>query len=40
VVGLEGYGMEIIERVPINSAANPHNARYLSTKKKKMGHLL
>ena len=31
VVGLEGYGMEIIERVPINSAANPHNARYLST---------
>ena len=40
VVGLEGYGMEIIERLPIRSAANPHNARYLSTKKKKMGHLL
>ena len=40
VVGLEGYGMEIIERLPIRSAANPHNARYLSTTKKKMGHLL
>jgi 3,4-dihydroxy 2-butanone 4-phosphate synthase/GTP cyclohydrolase II len=40
VVGLEGYGMEIIERVPIRSEANQHNARYLSTKKKKLGHLL
>lgn len=40
VVGLEGYGMEIIERVPIRSESNPHNERYLSTKKKKMGHLL
>ena len=40
VVGLEGYGMEIVERLPIRSTANPHNAHYLSTKKKKMGHLL
>ena len=40
VVGLEGYGMEIVERIPIRSVANPHNARYLSTKKRKMGHLL
>jgi len=40
VVGLEGYGMEIIERVPIRSEPNKDNARYLSTKKKKMGHLL
>ncbi len=40
VVGLDGYGMEIIERIPIRSTANPHNAHYLSTKKKKMGHLL
>ena len=40
VVGLEGYGMEIVERVPIRSEANPHNARYLSTKKNKLGHLL
>jgi len=40
VVGLEGYGMEIIERIPIRTAANKHNARYLSTKKKKLGHLI
>ena len=40
VVGLEGYGMEIVERIPIHSVANLHNSRYLSTKKKKMGHLL
>lgn len=39
IVGLEGFGMEVIERVPITSACNEHNARYLSTKKKKMGHL-
>src|SRR4051794_111379 len=40
VVGLEGYGLEMIEQVPIRSKANPHNARYLETKKLKMGHLL
>ena len=40
VVGLEGYGMEIIERVPIRSEPNLHNARYLSTKKKKLGHII
>jgi len=40
VVGLEGYGMEIVERVPIRSDANKHNARYLSTKKKKLGHMI
>ena len=40
VVGLDGYGMEIVERVPIRSISNPHNAGYLSTKKKKLGHLL
>ncbi len=40
VVGLEGYGLEIVEQLPIRSTANPHNARYLSTKKKKMGHML
>jgi len=40
VVGLEGYGMEIIERVPIRSEPNRHNARYLSTKKKKLGHMI
>ena len=40
VVGLEGYGMQMVEQVPIRSDANPHNAKYLETKKMKMGHLL
>jgi 3,4-dihydroxy 2-butanone 4-phosphate synthase/GTP cyclohydrolase II len=40
VVGLEGYGLEMVEQVPIRSEANPHNAKYLETKKVKMGHLL
>jgi 3,4-dihydroxy 2-butanone 4-phosphate synthase/GTP cyclohydrolase II len=40
VVGLEGYGLELVEQVPIRSQANPHNVRYLETKKSKMGHLL
>ncbi len=40
VVGLEGYGLEIVEQLPIRSVANPHNAKYLSTKKTKMGHML
>ncbi len=40
VVGLEGYGIKMVEQVPIRSAANPHNARYLETKRTKMGHML
>ncbi|HEY3897897.1 MAG TPA: bifunctional 3,4-dihydroxy-2-butanone-4-phosphate synthase/GTP cyclohydrolase II [Chthoniobacter sp.] len=40
VIGLEGYGLKIVEVVPIKSPANPHNAKYLETKKLKMGHLL
>jgi 3,4-dihydroxy 2-butanone 4-phosphate synthase/GTP cyclohydrolase II len=40
VVGLEGYGIQMVEQVPIRSEANPHNARYLETKKTKLGHLL
>ena len=40
VVGLEGYGLEMIEQVPIRTEANPHNARYLETKKVKLGHML
>jgi 3,4-dihydroxy 2-butanone 4-phosphate synthase/GTP cyclohydrolase II len=40
VVGLEGYNMEIVEQVPIRCTPNPHNMKYLETKKKKMGHLL
>jgi 3,4-dihydroxy 2-butanone 4-phosphate synthase/GTP cyclohydrolase II len=40
VVGLEGYGLEIVEQVPIKVRANVHNARYLKTKREKLGHLL
>ena len=40
IVGLEGYGLEIVEQVPIKVNPNPHNSRYLKTKRDKMGHLL
>jgi 3,4-dihydroxy 2-butanone 4-phosphate synthase/GTP cyclohydrolase II len=40
IVGLEGYGLEIVEQVPIKVKPNPHNERYLKTKRRKMGHLL
>jgi len=40
VVGLEGYGLEITEQVPIRIKPNPHNSKYLETKRLKMGHLL
>jgi 3,4-dihydroxy 2-butanone 4-phosphate synthase/GTP cyclohydrolase II len=40
IVGLEGYGLKIVEQVPIRVKPNPHNERYLKTKRKKMGHLL
>jgi 3,4-dihydroxy 2-butanone 4-phosphate synthase/GTP cyclohydrolase II len=40
VIGLEGYGMEIVEVVGIKPPSNPHNERYLETKRQKMGHLL
>jgi len=38
--GLMGYGLEISETIPLEIAANPHNKRYLETKRDKMGHLL
>ncbi len=40
VVGLDGYGLEIVEQVPIRVKANPHNESYLKTKREKLGHLL
>jgi 3,4-dihydroxy 2-butanone 4-phosphate synthase/GTP cyclohydrolase II len=38
--GLDGYGLEIVERVPLQSVPNPENIRYLRTKQQRMGHLL
>ncbi|MBA3653373.1 MAG: bifunctional 3,4-dihydroxy-2-butanone-4-phosphate synthase/GTP cyclohydrolase II [Actinobacteria bacterium] len=38
--GLAGFGLEIIERVPLEVAPNPHNIEYLRTKRERMGHLL
>lgn len=40
VVGLEGYGLKIVEQLPIKVKPNPHNERYLKTKREKLGHLL
>ena len=40
IVGLEGYGLEVVEQIPIKVKPNPHNARYLKTKRDKLGHLL
>ncbi|MEM6336339.1 MAG: bifunctional 3,4-dihydroxy-2-butanone-4-phosphate synthase/GTP cyclohydrolase II [Bacteroidota bacterium] len=39
-VGISGYGLEIVERVPIEITPNPANERYLRTKRDRMGHLL
>jgi 3,4-dihydroxy 2-butanone 4-phosphate synthase/GTP cyclohydrolase II len=40
VIGLESYGIEIVETVPVIVPSNPYNARYLKTKQDKMGHQL
>ena len=40
MVGLDGYGLSIVEQVPIEVPANIHNKCYLECKKLKMGHLL
>lgn len=39
-IGLEGYGLEIVENVPIEVPLTPYNRRYMRTKKDRMGHLL
>lgn len=40
IAGLEGYGLSISERVPLQMDASEHNKQYLQTKMKKLGHLL
>jgi 3,4-dihydroxy 2-butanone 4-phosphate synthase/GTP cyclohydrolase II len=40
IVGIHGYGLTVVERVPLEVRPNPVNARYLKTKKAKLGHLL
>ena len=40
VVGLEGYGLEITEQIPLSLPANIHNQKYLDTKRTRMGHTL
>ena len=40
IVGLGGYGLKVVEQVPIRVQPNPHNERYLKTKREKLGHLL
>lgn len=40
VIGLKGYGLEIVERVPIEIQPNENNERYLKTKRDKLGHII
>ncbi len=40
VIGLGGYGLEIIEQIPLSLPSNPHNQKYLETKRHRMGHTL
>ncbi|MBI1976199.1 MAG: bifunctional 3,4-dihydroxy-2-butanone-4-phosphate synthase/GTP cyclohydrolase II [Candidatus Omnitrophica bacterium] len=40
IVGLEGYGLEVVERVPIEMSPRPENEKYLKAKKEKLGHIL
>ncbi|MEA2425068.1 MAG: 3,4-dihydroxy 2-butanone 4-phosphate synthase / cyclohydrolase [Thermoleophilaceae bacterium] len=40
IVGLEGYGLQVTDQIPIQHAPNEHNLAYLDAKKERMGHLL
>jgi 3,4-dihydroxy 2-butanone 4-phosphate synthase/GTP cyclohydrolase II len=40
LIALEGYGLELVDQIPIPVQANPHNLRYLQTKRDRMGHAL
>jgi len=40
IIGLQGYGIEVVERVPIETKPQKENLEYLKTKARKLGHLL
>jgi len=40
IIGLQGYGLEVTERIPIEIKSNQYNEKYLKTKKQKLGHIL
>lgn len=40
IIGLEGHGLSVIERISLTTPSHSHNAKYLKTKKEKLGHLL
>jgi len=40
IIGLEGYGLKVVKRVPLEIHPNPSNIKYLKTKSKKLGHML
>jgi 3,4-dihydroxy 2-butanone 4-phosphate synthase/GTP cyclohydrolase II len=40
ISGIEGFGLELVERIPIQSICNSRNVKYMKTKKEKMGHML
>jgi 3,4-dihydroxy 2-butanone 4-phosphate synthase / GTP cyclohydrolase II len=40
IIGLTGYGLEVVERIPLEIHPNQHNERYLTTKRDKLGHLI
>lgn len=40
IIGLTGYGLEVVERIPLEVHPNQHNERYLKTKRDKLGHLI
>jgi 3,4-dihydroxy 2-butanone 4-phosphate synthase/GTP cyclohydrolase II len=40
ITGIEGFGLEVVEQVPIETTPTPHNTRYLATKRDKLGHKL
>lgn len=40
IIGLEGHGLTVVERIPLSTPAHSYNAKYLKTKKEKLGHIL